>query len=98
MNNKNYPIILGNKPDGIPTKAILGIKSQMGSGMDVMILGLKDGSDLVDDCDEQLIQCLDGRLYTTLHFCDIEALDKMIDVLQKTKGLWEKELMQDLPK
>ena len=91
MNDKNYPIILGNKPNGTPTKVILGIKSQMGSGMDVMILGLKDGSNLVDDCDEQLMQSLDGRLYTTLHFCDIDALDKMIDVLQKTKELWEKE-------
>lgn len=91
MNNKNYPIILGNKPDGIPTKVIVGIKSQMGSGMDVMILGLKDGSNLIDGCDKQLIQCLDGRLYTTLHFCDIEALDKMINVFQKTKELWEKE-------
>lgn len=91
MNDKNYPIILGNKPDGTPTKVILGIKSQMGSGMDVMILGLKDGSDLVNDCDEQLIQALDGRLYTPLHFCNIDALDKMIDVLQKTKELWGKE-------
>ena len=45
--------------------------------MDVMILGLKDGSDLVDGCNEKLIQCLDGRLwknniYHKVHYTDFK--------------------------
>ena len=29
--------------------------------------------------------------YAQLHFCNIEAVDRMIDLLQKMKELWERE-------
>ena len=29
--------------------------------------------------------------YAQLHFCNIEAVDRMIDLLQRMKELWEKE-------
>ena len=29
--------------------------------------------------------------YAQLHFCNKEAIDRMIDLLQRTKEIWEKE-------
>ena len=29
--------------------------------------------------------------YAQLHFCNIEAIDRMIDLLQRMKELWESE-------
>ena len=29
--------------------------------------------------------------YAQLHFCNKEAVDQMIDLLQRTKEIWEKE-------
>ena len=29
--------------------------------------------------------------YAQLHFCNKEAVDRMIDLLQRTKEIWEKE-------
>ena len=29
--------------------------------------------------------------YVQLHFCNIEAVDRMIDLLQRMKELWKKE-------
>ena len=29
--------------------------------------------------------------YAQLHFCNIEAVDRMIDLLQRMKELWERE-------
>ena len=29
--------------------------------------------------------------YAQLHFCNIEAIDRMIEILQRMKELWEKE-------
>ena len=29
--------------------------------------------------------------YAQLHFCNIEAIDRMIDLLQRMKELWERE-------
>ena len=33
--------------------------------------------------------------YAQLHFCNIEAVDRMIDLLQRMKELWEREERQD---
>lgn len=33
--------------------------------------------------------------YAQLHFCNIEAVDRMIDLLQSMKELWEREERQD---
>lgn len=38
------------------------------------------------------LQALDGRIYTTLRFCNIEALDTMIKLLQDTKKMWEADI------
>ena len=94
MNKRDYPIILGNKPNGKPTKLIVGVESESGSGMDVFILGLKEDKYSDDLEGEALAEALDGRLYVTLHFCSIEAIDGMIQCLQETKELWEKKIMQ----
>jgi hypothetical protein len=92
MADRNYPIILGNKRDGKPNKLVLGMKSKSMGGYDVMVLGMKDKNSYTDDCsDKTLADSLDGRVYTTLHFCTMEALDKMIKCLQDTRKLWEKE-------
>lgn len=29
--------------------------------------------------------------YAQLHFCNVEAVDRMIDLLQRMKELWERE-------
>lgn len=90
MKDRNYPIILGTKRNGLPTKVGLGIKSKLGSGYDFMILGLNDNYPDVHTCTkEELGNALDGKLYTTLHFSTIESLDAMIHCLQDTKKLWQ---------
>ena len=33
--------------------------------------------------------------YAQLHFCNIEAVDRMIDLLRRMKELWEKEEKQN---
>ena len=33
--------------------------------------------------------------YAQLHFCNIEAVDRMIDLLQEMKELWEREEKQN---
>ena len=33
--------------------------------------------------------------YAQLHFCNIEAVDRMIDLLQRMKELWERESEHD---
>ena len=33
--------------------------------------------------------------YAQLHFCNREAVDRMIDLLQRMKELWEREERQD---
>ena len=50
MKERNYPIILGTKRNGLPTKVGLGIKSKLGSGYDFMILGLNDDHPDVNTC------------------------------------------------
>ena len=42
MKDRNYPVILGLKKDGKPTKAAMGMQTKNGTAYDVMILGLKD--------------------------------------------------------
>ena len=37
-------------------------------------------------------EALDGRIYTTLRFCNMEALDTMIKLLQDTKKMWEADI------
>lgn len=69
--NREYHIILGMNP---PNKRGIGIKSKLGSGYDLYILG--------EDMTHQ---------YAQLHFCNKEAIDRMIDLLQRMKELWEKE-------
>ena len=41
---------------------------------------------------EEFAESLDGRVYTTLRFCSLEALDNMIRLLQDTKKMWESDL------
>ena len=36
--------------------------------------------------------------YTRLHFCNIEAIDRMIELLQRTKELWEENSNEDTEK
>lgn len=96
MKARNYPIILGTKRNGLPTKVGLGTKSKFGSGYDFMILGLNDDHTDVNTCSkEELRSALDGRLYTTLHFSTLKSLDATIRCLQNTKKLWETELKGD---
>ena len=33
--------------------------------------------------------------YAQLHFCNVEAVDRMIDLLQRMKELWEREEKQN---
>lgn len=96
MKERNYPIILGTKRNGLPTKVGLGIKSKLGSGYDFIILGLNDNHPDVNTCPkEELRSALDGRLYATLHFSTLESLDTTIRCLQNTKKLWEAELEEE---
>lgn len=93
MKDRNYPVILGLKNDGKPTKAALGIRVKNGTAYDVMILGLKDDApDVKTSTQEEFAESLDGRVYTTLRFCNLEALDNMIRLLQDTKKMWESDL------
>ena len=93
MKDRNYPVILGLKRNGKPTKAVLGMRVKNGTSYDVMIMGLKDNAPDIATCTkEELADSLDGRVYTTLRFCNIEALDKMIEILQDTKKMWEIDL------
>lgn len=69
--NRDYPIILGMNPKN---KRGIGIKSKLGSGYDLYILG-----------SDMSIQ------YAWIHFCNKEAIDGMIELLEKMKELWERE-------
>ena len=94
MKDRNYPVILGLKKDGKPTKAALGMQVNTGIAYDVMILGLKDDApDVKTSTKEELAESLDGRVYTTLRFCNLEALDNMIRLLQDTTKMWEQPLI-----
>ena len=33
--------------------------------------------------------------YAQIHFCNVEAIDRMIDLLQRMKELWEREDRQN---
>ena len=90
MKDRNYPVILGLKNNGKPIKAALGIRVKNGTAYDVMILGLKDDApDVKTSTKEEFAESLDG---TTLRFCNLEALDNMIRLLQDTKKMWESDL------
>ena len=55
-----------------------------------MIMGLKENQPDINNCTkEELTEALDGRIYTTLRFCNMEALDTMIKLLQDTKKMWK---------
>lgn len=96
ITDRNYPVILGTKRNGLPTKVGLGMKSKLGSGYDFMILGLHDDHPDVNTCTKkELGNALDGRLYATLHFSTLESLDTTIRCLQNTKKLWEAELEEE---
>ena len=89
MKDRNYPVILGLKRNGKPTKACLGIRTKNGASYDVVIMGLKENQPDINNCTkEELTEALDGRIYTTLRFCNMEALDTMIKLLQDTKKMW----------
>ena len=93
MKDRNYPVILGLKNNGKPTKAALGIRVKNGTAYDVMILGRKDDAPDITACTkEEFAESLDGRVYTTLRFCNLKALDNMIRLLQDTQKLWESDL------
>lgn len=93
MKDRNYPVILGLKKDGNPTKAALGMQTKNGTAYDVMIIGVKEDAPDIETCTkEELAESLDGRVYTTLRFCNLEALDNMIRLLQDTKKMWESDL------
>lgn len=84
---------LGVKRNGKPTKACLGIRTKNGASYDVVIMGLKENQPDINNCTkEELTEALDGRIYTTLRFCNIEALDTMIKLLQDTKKMWEADI------
>lgn len=87
MLDRNYPIILGRKENGRPTKILYGRKTRE-NAYDVLILGAKTDRDYPDipNCsDQEFLESLDGRCYATLHFCNEETLDKTIAFLQKLK-------------
>lgn len=93
MKGRNYPVILGLKKDGQPTKACLGIRTKNGTSYDVVIMGLKEDHPDISNCTkEKLAESLDGRIYTTLRFCNMEVLDTMIKLLQDTKKMWEADI------
>ena len=93
MKDRNYPIILGLKREGKPTKAALGMRVKNGTSYDVMILGLKDDApDVTTSTKKELAGYIDGRVYTTLRFCSLEALESMIRLLQDTKKMWKSDL------
>ena len=93
MKDRNYPVILGLKRNGKPTKAGLGIRTKNVASYDVVIMGLKENQPDINNCTkEELTEALDGRIYTTLRFCNIEALDTMIKLLQDTKKMWEADI------
>ena len=63
MKDRNYPVILGLKKDGKPTKAALGIRVKNGTAYDVRILGLKDDApDGKTSPKEEFADSLDGRV------------------------------------
>lgn len=96
MKDRNYPVILGLKKDGKPTKIGLGTQVKNGSSYDVMILGLKENAPDITTCTQkELAEALDGRVYTTLRFCNLESLNSMIELLQNTKKLWEADLKNE---
>ena len=89
MLDRNYPIILGNKENGRPTKILYGRRAG-DHAYDVLILGAKtdrDYPDLSACSTQEFVESLDGHVYATLHFCDKETIDKMIEFLQKLKEL-----------
>lgn len=93
MKDRNYPVILGLEKDGKPTKAALGMQVKNGTAYDVMIIGLKeDAPDIETSTKKELADSLDGRVYATLRFCNLKALDNMIRILQDTKKMWELDL------
>lgn len=92
--SRNYPIILGNKPDGRYTKMMVGAVTPGGHSMDLYILGLKDGAGL-DDNTSNWQEEWDGRIYAQLRFCGMEALDKTIEQLQKMKTEWKQSEQSD---
>ena len=64
-----------------------------GASYDVVIMGLKENQPDINNCTkEELTEALDGRIYTTLRFCNMEALDTMIKLLQDTKKMWEADI------
>lgn len=50
MKDRNYPVILGLKRNGKPTKACLGIRTKNGASYDVVIMGLKENQPDINNC------------------------------------------------
>lgn len=56
-------------------------------------IGIK--SNLGSGYDLYILESDMSAQYAQLHFCNIEAVDRMIDLLQRMKKLWEKEENQN---
>ena len=86
MKDRNYPVILGLKRNGKPTKACLGIRTKNGASYDVVIMGLKENQPDINNCTkEELTEALDGRIYTTLRFCNILRVLFSSMIMRSTK-------------
>ena len=53
--------------------------------------GIGINSNLGSGYDLYILESDMSRQYAQLHFCNKEAIDGMIDLLQRMKELWEKE-------
>lgn len=53
MKDRNYPVILGLKRNGKPTKACLGIRTKNGASYDVVIMGLKENQPDINNCTKE---------------------------------------------
>ena len=87
------PISAAGDKNGARRDSRLGIRTKNGASYDVVIMGLKENQPDINNCTkEELTEALDGRIYTTLRFCNMEALDTMIKLLQDTKKMWEADI------
>lgn len=69
MKDRNYPVILGLKRNGKPTKACLGIRTKNGASYDVVIMGLKENQPDINNCTkEELTEGIISKLSIYIKF------------------------------
>ena len=79
--------------------AMIGVEEMKSNRNYPIILGMappnKQGigikSKLGSGYDLYILESDMSAQYAQLHFCNIEAVDRMIDLLQRMKELWERE-------